>query len=142
MAAMKKAMADKIRAEKRSENMRALRSTGMKPEMVVRQLVHGLGYRYRLHRHGLPGRPDLVFTPRRKIIFVHGCFWHQHSGCKLAHAPRTNLNYWSPKLSRNVARDSAHLSTLKKDGWKVLVVWECQTRNTAQLSGRLKRFLG
>jgi DNA mismatch endonuclease (patch repair protein) len=122
--------------------MRAIRSTGMKPEMLVRRLVHGLGYRYRLHGHDLPGRPDLVFAPRRKIIFVHGCFWHQHAGCKLAHAPRSNISYWRPKLARNVARDAAHLSALKKNGWKVLVVWECQTKNVARLSQRLKRFLG
>jgi DNA mismatch endonuclease (patch repair protein) len=121
--------------------MRAIRSTGMKPEMLVRRLVHSLGYRYRLHRHDLPGRPDLVFSRSRKIIFVHGCFWHQHPGCKLAHRPRSNLDYWTGKLARNVARDVAHLAALKKDGWKVLVIWECQTKKDARLAARVRRFL-
>ncbi len=125
----------------RSANMRAIRSAGMKPEMLVRRLVHGLGYRYRLHRHDLPGRPDLVFAARRKIIFVHGCFWHQHGGCQLAHTPRSNVDYWRPKLARNAARDAAHLSALKEDGWRVLVIWECQTKSSAKLSRKLEKFL-
>jgi DNA mismatch endonuclease (patch repair protein) len=103
----------------------------MKPEMAVRRLVHGLGYRFRLHRHDLPGRPDMVFPSRRKIIFVHGCFWHQHSEptCKLAHTPRSNLDYWKPKLAKTVARDASHRVALEDDGWAILVAWECQVQS-------------
>src|SRR6476660_8647302 len=123
----------------RGANMRAIRSTGMKPEMVVRKLVHGLGYRYRLHRADLPGRPDLVFTSRMKIIFVHGCFWHRH-GCKLTHLPKTNLSYWQPKLARNIARDTVNLQRLTMLGWRSLVVWECQLKDSVVYSRKTKSF--
>lgn len=122
--------------------MRQIKSAGMKPELAVREIVHRLGGRYRLHRHDLPGRPDLVFPARRKIIFVHGCFWHQHSGCKLAHRPRSNLSYWKKKLASNVARDKRNLRALKELGWRVLVIWECETRDPKKLRRRLFRFLG
>ena len=93
---------DKISVARRSANMRAIRSTGSRPEMAVRHLVHGMGYRYRLHAKQLPGKPDLVFASRRKVIFVHGCFWHQHpkAGCRDARPPKSNLDYWQPKLER------------------------------------------
>jgi DNA mismatch endonuclease (patch repair protein) len=123
----------------RSANMRAIRSTGMRPELAVRRLVHGLGYRYRLHRRTLPGTPDMVFPGRRKVIFVHGCFWHGHS-CKLGHVPKSNLGYWGPKLERNRTRDEKSLKSLKADGWKVLVIWECKT-NEPNLKKQLIRFL-
>jgi len=124
--------------------MRAIRSAGTKPEMAVRRLAHGMGYRYRLHGKKLPGKPDLVFTSRRKVIFVHGCFWHQHpkAGCSDARPPRSNPDYWLPKLARNRQRDRAAQAELKKLGWSVCVIWECQTRNTAALKRRLERFLG
>ena len=93
----------------RSANMRAIRSKGMRPELAVRSLVHKLGYRFRLHRKDLPGKPDLVFPSRRKVIFVHGCFWHSHQGCKAAHIPKSNLDYWIPKLERNRARDARNI---------------------------------
>jgi DNA mismatch endonuclease (patch repair protein) len=138
-------MADRLDAEQRSANMRAIRSKGMKPEMIVRQLVHSMGYRYRLHRKDLPGKPDLVFGPRRKVIFVHGCFWHQHGdpACKLAHAPKSRLDYWQPKLSRNQERDAAHQAELESRGWKVLTIWECETRQKCRqdLAARLDGFL-
>lgn len=124
----------------RSANMRAIRSKGMRPEMAVRSLVHRLGYRFRLHRSDLPGKPDLVFPSRRKVIFVHGCFWHSHE-CKIAHVPKSNKSYWGPKLERNKARDLQNVETLKANGWKVLVIWECKTRNERGLSGQLRRFL-
>lgn len=128
----------------RSANMRAIRSTGMKPEMAVRKLVHGAGYRYRLHRYDLPGRPDLVFPSKKKIVFVHGCYWHQHGDkkCKLTHNPKTNSSYWLPKLARNKARDTEHRKNLAKLGWKTLVVWECQIKKRPGATmARISRFL-
>ena len=124
--------------------MRAIRSKGMKPELAVRRLVHAMGYRYRLHRHDLPGRPDMVFPKRRKVIFVHGCFWHQHPDpdCKLAHRPRSNLEYWEPKLRRNQERDEAHRARLADLGWEVMVLWECEVKNGAGLAQRIQDFLG
>src|ERR1035441_7586556 len=101
----------------RSANMRAIRSKDMRPELAVRSLVHKLGYRYRLHKRDLPGKPDLVFASRRKVIFVHGCFWHSHKGCKAAHVPKSNLAYWGPKLQRNQTRDLKNINTLTADGW-------------------------
>lgn len=124
--------------------MRAIRSAGTKPEMAVRRLAHGMGYRYRLHGKKLPGKPDLVFASRRKVIFVHGCFWRQHpkAGCSDARPPRSNPDYWLPKLARNRERDRAAQVELKKLGWSVCVIWECQTQNTPTLKRRLERFLG
>jgi DNA mismatch endonuclease (patch repair protein) len=124
----------------RSANMRAIRSKDMLPELAVRSLVHRLGYRFRLHRSDLPGKPDLVFPSRKKIIFVHGCFWHSHN-CKVAHVPKSNKGYWGPKLQRNKTRDSKNIKTLKAAGWEVLVVWECKAWDEGRLSGQVRRFL-
>ncbi|MGD0519653.1 MAG: very short patch repair endonuclease [Terracidiphilus sp.] len=121
--------------------MAAVRSKNTAPEMKVRQLVHSMGYRYRLHRPDLPGKPDLVFPARGKVIFVHGCFWHQH-GCKGSHLPKSNVSYWAPKLERNRTRDMEHLKALRANGWKCLVLWECELVDNGQLRGRLRRFLG
>ena len=126
----------------RSENMRAIRSKGMRPELAVRSLVHKLGYRFRLHRKDLPGKPDLVFVSRRKVIFVHGCFWHSHKDCKVAHIPKSNFGYWGPKLELNQARDSKNIEALAAAGWTPLVIWECDTVDEKALSQRVKRFLG
>lgn len=128
----------------RSENMRRIKSKGMKPEMLVRRLVHGMGYRYRLHRRDLPGKPDLVFPSRRKVIFVHGCFWHMHSDprCPDRRQPRSNVEYWGPKLARNRQRDAEHIAALKAADWSVLVIWECETRDLATLARSVQRFLG
>lgn len=134
-------VADKITPARRSENMRRIKSKGMKPEMVVRRLVHGLGYRYRLHRKDLPGKPDLVFGPRRSVIFVHGCFWHQHE-CRDGRVPSSNRDYWEPKLARNVERDRKTRQELEAAGWRVLVVWECEIKDEATLADRLVAFLG
>ncbi len=133
-------MADTIDRTRRSANMRAIRSVGMKPELAVRRLVHGLGYRYRLHRADLAGKPDLVFVARRKVVFVHGCFWHDH-GCKLSHLPKSNRAYWEPKLKRNKARDETNLKALRAQGWKVFIVWECETKDVERLTRNLERFL-
>lgn len=124
----------------RSANMRAIRSKDMVPELAVRRLVHKTGFRYRLHRRDLPGKPDLVFGGRRKVIFVHGCFWHSH-GCKSGHIPKSNVNYWGPKLRRNQARDEKNLAALAADGWKSLVVWECETRDEEKVKKHIVEFL-
>lgn len=123
--------------------MRAIRSKDMKPELAVRRLVHGMGYRYRLHRHGLPGRPDMVFASRRKVIFVHGCYWHQHSdpGCKIARRPKSNLDYWLPKLDGNVVRDADNQVRLRELGWDSLVIWECEVRTGEGIEDRIRDFL-
>lgn len=137
-------MADRISPERRSANMRAIRSKDMKPGMIVRRLVHGMGYRYPLHRKDLPGRPDLVFGPRKKVIFVHGCFWHLHGdpACVDARIPGSNKAYWEKKLHRNVERDREHIAALKQQGWNVLVIWECETAGEGALKRKIRRFLG
>ncbi len=137
-------MADKLSPERRSENMRRIRSRDMKPEMTVRQLAHSLGYRYRLHRKDLPGKPDLVFGPRKAVIFVHGCFWHQHDkeDCLDGRRPKSNTDYWNKKLARNVQRDEEAQKNLQDQGWRVMVIWECETKDQATLRSRLKAFLG
>jgi len=121
--------------------MSRIRSKGMLPEMIVRRLIHAMGYRYRLHQKNLPGNPDLVFSRRRKIIFVHGCFWHQHPGCTDGHFPASNRGYWIPKLERNIRRDQVAVEKLKELGWVVLIVWECETQDRDILSLRLSEFL-
>ena len=134
-------MTDKLSRERRSANMRAIRNRDTAPEMRVRQIVHSLGYRFRLHRSDLPGTPDLSFPSRQKAVFVHGCFWHQHPRCPRASTPQTNREFWCKKLARNVARDVNQVVTLKKFGWKSLVLWECQTKDVKRLAARLRRFL-
>jgi DNA mismatch endonuclease, patch repair protein len=124
--------------------MAAIKSVGMKPEMIVRSMAHGMGYRYRLHAKDLPGKPDLVFRVRNKAIFVHGCFWHQHQNpaCRDGRMPKSNLGYWAPKLARNVARDERNLKALKAMGWKTLVLWECEIlRAPKRTEQKLKLFL-
>ncbi len=135
---------DRLTPARRSDNMRQIKSKGMKPELLVRQLVHRLGYRYRLHKKDLPGKPDLVFGPRRKAIFVHGCFWHGHDdpACLDGRAPKSNQIYWLPKLKRNRDRDAASITALEAEGWDVLVIWECETRDIAVMTARLVAFLG
>lgn len=132
---------DKLSSERRSFNMSRIRAVDSAPELLLRRLLHGLGYRYRLHVANLPGRPDMVFTKKRKIIFVHGCFWHSHLDCKESHLPKTNLNYWGPKLLRNSERDRDNVAALEAQGWEVLILWECQLADRL-LSKRVSRFLG
>ena len=135
---------DKLTPERRSENMRRIKSKGMKPEMAVRKVAHTLGYRFRLHRKDLPGKPDLVFPGRRKAIFVHGCFWHQHSDpeCRDGRVPRSNLGYWASKLDRNRNRDETAVNALREAAWQTLIIWECETHNIQELERRLVEFLG
>ena len=133
---------DRITSEQRSEIMRRIRKTDTKPEMRVRRLCHALGYRFRLYRRDLPGTPDLVFPGRRKIIFVHGCWWHRHS-CPLGiREPKSRRDYWMPKLERNVKRDRLARQQLEDLGWSVLTVWECQAKAPEALEDRLQAFLG
>ncbi len=134
-------MADTVSPEKRSQIMQAIKSRNTGPELTVRRLAHRLGYRYRLHRKGLPGRPDLVFPARKKVIFVHGCFWHAHS-CKYGRAPKSRQDYWLPKLQRNQERDAENRAELAALGWEVLTLWECELKDLGGLADRLEAFLG
>jgi DNA mismatch endonuclease (patch repair protein) len=121
--------------------MAAVHSKNTKPEMVVRKLVFGMGYRYRLHSASLPGKPDLVFPGRNKVIFVHGCFWHRHKGCRYAASPKTRVDFWEAKFDANVARDKRTNRELKKLGWSVLTVWQCQLKKPDRLARKLDDFL-
>lgn len=121
--------------------MSRIRSRDTSPEMIVRRLVHGMGYRYRLHVASLPGKPDIVLPRLKSIIEVRGCFWHQHSGCIDSHVPKSRVQYWGPKLERNMLRDRENGRELRKLGWRVCVIWECETKAAARLSRRLARFL-
>jgi DNA mismatch endonuclease, patch repair protein len=132
---------DSITPERRSENMRRIRSKGMRPELLVRRLVHSMGYRFRLHVLDLPGKPDLVLVRLKKIIEVRGCFWHQHGECVDSHIPKSRIEYWRPKLQRNKRRDKRNTRQLEKLGWKVFIVWECEVGNLERLQRRLAKFL-
>lgn len=134
-------MADKITPEQRSHTMRAVKSKNTKPEIIVRRLLHQMGYRFRLHRKDLPGKPDIVLPRHRKVIFVHGCFWHGHPGCRRAARPTSNTDYWHSKIDGNIARDQRHLQELVSLGWEALIVWECATKHETDLTGSLKNFL-
>lgn len=134
-------MTDTVTPERRSEIMSRIRPKDMKPEMAVRRLTHGMGYRYRLHRPDLPGKPDLVFPSRRKVVFVHGCFWHRHSQCERARLPKSNRSFWLAKLQRNAERDAEQLQRLADLGWSVLVLWECEIEDEPATGKRLREFL-
>jgi len=121
--------------------MRRIKGRDTGPEMRVRRLIHRMGYRYRLHSKQLPGTPDIVFPSRRKVIMIHGCFWHQHPGCRLARTPKARPEYWLPKLARNQARDQRNLDDLRALGWDALVIWECQTKNEESLRKVVSDFL-
>lgn len=121
--------------------MSGIRARDTTPELAVRQVAHGLGFRFRLHRRDLPGSPDLVFPARRKVIFVHGCYWHRHRGCRLAYEPKSNIDFWNTKFTRNVQRDNRVKEQLESMGWDVLVIWECETHNRSVLTSSLESFL-
>lgn len=121
--------------------MSRIRKTGSKPEILVRKIAHRLGYRFRINRRDLPGTPDIVFPRHRKVIFVHGCFWHQHPGCRHANRPRIRPDYWLPKLERTVRRDAESAVALHGLGWRTLVIWECETRDAAELQRQIQSFL-
>jgi DNA mismatch endonuclease (patch repair protein) len=132
---------DRLPPEKRSWLMGLVRAKNTNPEMAVRRIVFALGFRYRLHGKNLPGRPDIVLASRRSVIFVNGCFWHQHEGCNRAKRPETRAEYWSAKLDENVERDRRNLLQLKSMGWRVLTIWECQLRRPNDISRKITRFL-
>ena len=131
---------DRLTPEQRSAVMSRIRGKDTKPELVVRRLAHAMGYRFRLNRRDLPGSPDLVFPGRRKVIFVHGCFWHGHD-CRKANLPRTRTDYWATKIQRNRMRDAASLNALQELSWEVLVIWECEMKDSGALGLRIKTFL-
>jgi DNA mismatch endonuclease (patch repair protein) len=132
---------DIVDTARRSAMMAKIRGKDTKPELLVRRVAHALGYRFRLHRRDLPGRPDLVFPGRRKIIFVHGCYWHRHPGCRLAFEPKSNQEFWQEKFRANEARDQRALADLVAAGWDPLVVWECETRDATVLKDRIAAHL-
>lgn len=133
-------MADTRTRAQRRRIMRAVRGKDTSPEWAVRRLLHGLGYRYRLHRKDLPGKPDIVFPGRRKVVFVHGCFWHAH-GCRIGRPPKSRLEYWLPKLEANKRRDAEKLAGLEALGWRALTVWQCEIADRDTLAARLRAFL-
>lgn len=132
---------DTLTPDQRSERMSRVRGVDSVPELIVRRIAHRLGYRYRKHRSDLPGRPDMVFAGRRKVIFVHGCFWHRHDCPAGRRWPKSRLDFWKLKLERNKERDDLTLQCLKEAGWEVLVIWECETRDPRAIEFRLKSFL-
>jgi len=134
-------MTDLLSTFRRSENMSRIRAKDTKPEMLVRRLLHSLGYRYRLHTKDLPGKPDIVFRRPKKVILVHGCFWHQHNKCREGRLPGTRQDYWVPKLGRNVNRDREQRESLEAAGWQILVLWECEITDPETLKTRLLAFL-
>ena len=119
---------DVLTPEQRCRNMSAIRAKNTAPELLVRRALHAMGYRYRLHRKDLPGNPDIVLPKYKVVIFVNGCFWHRHSGCKYATTPASNADFWKAKFEANIARDKRNYTQLEKLGWKVVVIWECEIR--------------
>jgi DNA mismatch endonuclease (patch repair protein) len=132
---------DPLTKKERSERMSRVKNKDTEPEMAVRRLIYGMGYRYRLHVSSLPGKPDLVFKGRRKVIFVHGCFWHLHDECKSYNLPKSRTDFWMPKLKRNRERDEENIAALEDAGWEVLVIWECQINDLEDVSARVRQFL-
>lgn len=134
-------MPERLTPEQRSRLMARVATRDTKPEVVVRRLLHRMGYRFRLHPSGLPGKPDIVLPRHRKVVLVHGCFWHQHPDCKRAKRPASNVEFWDRKLSTNVERDKRVQRSLEESGWHVLVIWECETRDAEALEMKLTAFL-
>lgn len=133
---------DIVDQQTRSRMMGRIRGKDTQPELAVRRIAHRLGYRFRLHRRDLPGSPDVVFPGRRKVIFVHGCYWHRHEGCRYCYSPKSNTEFWNAKFERNKERDQAVLSKLKENGWDPLVIWECESADPDELAARLTAHLG
>jgi DNA mismatch endonuclease, patch repair protein len=133
---------DIVSPERRSKIMSRIRGKGTGPELLVRKTAYALGYRYRLHDRSLPGSPDLVFSSRRTAIFVHGCFWHRHENCRYSYTPKSNVEFWVKKFDSNVTRDERVRRELETLGWKVAVIWECETTEPGDLARRLKDILG
>ena len=132
---------DVFTKEKRSQIMSEIKGKNTKPEKIVRSLLHQMGYRFRLHRRDLPGNPDIVLPKHKKVIFVHGCFWHGHEDCPRAKRPSTNKKFWNEKLSKNIKRDISNQKELKKLGWLPFVVWQCQIKDIDTLQRKFNKFL-
>lgn len=132
---------DIVTRERRSSIMARIRGRDTKPELAVRRAAHAIGYRFRLHRRDLPGSPDMVFPARRKVVFVHGCYWHRHPRCRLAYTPKSNVTFWTTKFDRNVRRDEEAQTRLLELGWDALTIWECQTADDSWLKRLLREFL-
>ena len=132
---------DRLSPHRRSWNMSRIRGRDTRPERTVRSVLHRLGFRFRLHRRDLPGVPDIVLTRHRTVIFVHGCFWHRHTGCRLAYTPKSNAEFWLNKLTSNVKRDAVNVRKLRTLGWTVMTIWECQVANEQSLEARLNKAL-
>jgi DNA mismatch endonuclease (patch repair protein) len=130
---------DRLTPKMRSWNMSRIKGKNTKPEVVVRSLLHRMGFRFRLHVRHLPGRPDVVLTRWNLVVFVHGCFWHRHPKCRFAYTPKSRKTFWLSKLEGNVSRDKRAIAALKRLGWKTLVVWECELHDLERVSARLKR---
>ncbi|MDE3135079.1 MAG: DNA mismatch endonuclease Vsr [Acidobacteriota bacterium] len=141
MRKRRKGRTDTLTRRERSERMALIRSRDTKPELLVRRIAKSCGYKFRLNVASLPGKPDLVFLRHRKVIFVHGCFWHRHPGCALARLPKSKLEFWLPKLTGNRRRDLRDLRRLRRAGWHVKVIWECQTKDTRCLESSIRKFL-
>ena len=133
---------DTVNSETRSRIMSRIHGKDTVPEMAIRRLIHGMGYRYRLHDRSLPGSPDLVFRSRKKVIFVNGCFWHRHHGCRLATVPKTNVEYWTEKFRLNSERDRKTHEEFELLGWKILLIWQCEIRDTEKVKRKIIKFLG
>jgi len=134
-------MTDHLTKEKRSWNMSRIRSKNTKPEMIVRSMLHRMGYRFRLYRNDLPGKPDIILRKYKTVIFVHGCFWHRHKGCKRCTTPGSNQDYWLPKFEKNIIKDKKNQKLLKKQGWNYIIVWECKIKDLDKLSVKLDKIL-
>jgi DNA mismatch endonuclease (patch repair protein) len=132
---------DTLTKAERSVRMALIRSKDTKPELAVRRLIYGMGYRYRLHGKNMPGHPDLVFGTRAKVIFVHGCFWHLHRNCPKCRPPKSKADYWEPKLQRNAERDKSVQQQLRRIGWSSLVIWECELANPERLMRKVTAYL-
>ncbi|QDU17462.1 Very short patch repair protein [Gimesia maris] len=132
-------MADRISPEHRSWNMSRIKNRDTKPELIVRSLLYRMGYRFRLHRKDLPGKPDIVLPKYKTVIFVHGCFWHRHKGCKYAYNPKSRVNFWKRKFADTIERDKRQQQSLRKSGWNIIVIWECECMDLELLSNKLQR---
>lgn len=132
---------DTFTKQKRSEVMAKIRGKDTKPEKIVRSLLHQMGFRFRLHNKMLPGKPDICLPKHETVIFVHGCFWHNHTKCKGGRLPKSNLEYWQPKIQRNVERDKMRQRSLRKLGWKVIVIWECELKAENRLRSKIQKSL-
>jgi DNA mismatch endonuclease (patch repair protein) len=134
-------VADVFSTQKRSQIMSRIRGYDTKPELIVRSIVHRMGYRFRLHLEDLPGNPDIVLPRHNKVIFIHGCFWHGHRGCQRSKRPTTNVAFWQEKLDKNIQRDQRQQKELRKLGWKYLVIWQCEMNRPNRIRKKIKRFL-